>query len=98
MNLVSKAGGAVMIWGVTVVSGCCFVLLEGLETTVGGWEDENKPQQILWLIFHDTSNGPPIFWVPLHVSPSSTPPSSDDVLPTSLWKEEGLWLGSVVGC
>jgi hypothetical protein len=52
-------------------------------------EGENEPQQMLWLVFLDTLNGPPIFWVPPRVSTFPISPSSDDAPPTSLWKGEG---------
>ena len=52
-------------------------------------EGENELQQMLWLIFRDTPNGPPTFWVPPRLSPSPVPPSSESKMPTSLQKGEG---------
>ena len=39
--------------------------------------------------FRDVLIGPPTSWFPSLVPPHPNPPSSNDGLPTSLWKGEG---------
>jgi hypothetical protein len=67
--------------GVVAVSGRHFVLVAGLEASVGGdgrMKSENEPRQTSWLMFRDALGGPPTSWVPPCVSLSPIPPSSDD--------------------
>ena len=48
----------------------------------------------IMVFFRDIPHRPPTSWVPPCIAPSLTPPSSDDELPTSLWKGMGqVWLG-----
>jgi len=69
---------------VVIVFGVLFSSLVGSKER---WEKRATTNVVAH--FRDALCGPPTYWVPPRVSPSSVPPSNDDKPPTSLVKEEG---------